>query len=134
MIKSKDWLASIDLKDVFLHVLLAQLSRQYVRFLWGRKHYQFRVLPFDLSLSPWDQGNQIYSLSGRFADLGRESGGLFAERPEHPEEFRQHWVQNQGIQVFPEPEPVHRAPWDGHQYSGYDHQGPSRQAERLAEG
>lgn len=53
MLKPGDWLTSIDLKDAFLHVPIRPSSRKYLRFRWGTKTYQFRTLPFGLSLSPY---------------------------------------------------------------------------------
>jgi hypothetical protein len=52
IIRSKDWMTSIDLTDAFLHVLINKTSRRFLQFDWARRRYQFRVLPFGLSLSP----------------------------------------------------------------------------------
>jgi len=52
MLRSKDWLTSIDLTDAFLHILIHKASRRYFQFDWGGHWYQFRCLPFGLSLSP----------------------------------------------------------------------------------
>ena len=51
-IRSKDWMTSIDLTDAFLHVLINKASRRFLQFDWAGHRYQFRVLPFGLSLSP----------------------------------------------------------------------------------
>lgn len=52
MIQKNDYLTSIDLKDAFLHVLVAPSHRKFLQFQWKGKIYQFRTLPFGLSLSP----------------------------------------------------------------------------------
>jgi hypothetical protein len=52
IIRSKDWMTSIDLTDAFLHVLINKASRRFLQFDWAGRRYQFRVLPFGLSLSP----------------------------------------------------------------------------------
>ncbi|KAG2187196.1 hypothetical protein INT44_004868 [Umbelopsis vinacea] len=52
MINTGDYLTSIDLSDAFLHVLIHHASRRYLRFQWENNTFQFRVLPFGLSLSP----------------------------------------------------------------------------------
>lgn len=52
MINKGDFLTSIDLADAFLHVLIHQTSRRYLQFAWEGQLFQFRVLPFGLSLSP----------------------------------------------------------------------------------
>lgn len=48
-----DWTTSIDLKDAYFHVKMHRSSRKWMRFVWGDRVYQFRALPFGLSLSPW---------------------------------------------------------------------------------
>jgi hypothetical protein len=53
MLRPGDWMTSLDLSDAFLHVAIHPASRKYLRFRWGNKFYQFRTLPFGLSLSPW---------------------------------------------------------------------------------
>eukprot|EP00064_Thunnus_orientalis_P008231 superscaffoldBa00000965_g8254 len=46
------WFMSIDLKDMYFHVPIALHHRQYLRFAFESKAYQFKVLPFGLSLAP----------------------------------------------------------------------------------
>ena len=52
LINQNDHLTSIDLTDAFLHVPIHPSSRRYLRFRWRGKLYQFKVLPFGLSLAP----------------------------------------------------------------------------------
>ena len=47
-----DWFTSIDLKDAYFHVPIAPHHRQYLRFAFKGQAYQFRVLPFGISLAP----------------------------------------------------------------------------------
>ncbi|XP_036956139.1 uncharacterized protein LOC119020706 [Acanthopagrus latus] len=47
-----EWFTSIDLKDAYFHVPIAPHHRQFLRFAFQGRHFQFRVLPFGLSLSP----------------------------------------------------------------------------------
>lgn len=47
-----DWFTSIDLKDAYFHVPIVACHQQFLRFAFQGRHYQFRVLPFGLSLSP----------------------------------------------------------------------------------
>lgn len=51
-INKNDFMTSIDLSDAFLHVLIHPSSRKYLQFEWKGQRYQFRVLPFGMSLSP----------------------------------------------------------------------------------
>jgi hypothetical protein len=52
LIKKNDYLTSIDLSDAFLHIKIHPESRKYLQFLWKGQLYQFKVLPFGLSLAP----------------------------------------------------------------------------------
>jgi hypothetical protein len=52
MLLKNDYLTSIDLTDAFLHVLVDPAHRKYLQFQWQGQAYQFRTLPFGLSLSP----------------------------------------------------------------------------------
>ena len=52
-IRQGDWATSLDLKDAYFHVLVHPRFRKWLRFTWAGKVFQFRVLPFGLSLSPW---------------------------------------------------------------------------------
>ena len=52
MINQGDYLTSIDLTDAFMHVLVHQSSRRFLQFTWKGRLFQFRVLPFGMSLSP----------------------------------------------------------------------------------
>ncbi len=51
-IRSEDWFVTIDLKDAYFHVSILPCHRKFLRFAFGGKAYQYRVLPFGLALSP----------------------------------------------------------------------------------
>jgi len=53
LINKGDYMTSIDLQDAFLHVLIHSSLHKYLQFHWKGKQYQFRVLPFGLSLAPF---------------------------------------------------------------------------------
>ena len=46
------WLASLDLKDAYFHVPMHPSCHPWLRFAIQGSHYQYRVLPFGLSLAP----------------------------------------------------------------------------------
>ena len=48
-----DWVTSLDLTDAYFHVLVHPSDRKWLRFRWKDNVFQFRALPFGLSLSPW---------------------------------------------------------------------------------
>ena len=48
-----DWAVSIDMTDAYLHVPIHPQSRKYLRFIFCNQVFQFRALPFGMSLSLW---------------------------------------------------------------------------------
>lgn len=48
----RDWFAAIDLKDAYFHVSILPRHRQFLRFAFEGRAWQYKVLPFGLSLSP----------------------------------------------------------------------------------
>ncbi len=51
-IQPRDWFAAIDLKDAYFHVSILPRHRPFLRFASEGRAWQYRVLPFGLSLSP----------------------------------------------------------------------------------
>ncbi len=51
-IRSEDSFVTIDLKDAYFHVSIFPSHRKFLRFAFRGKAYQYRVLPFGLTLSP----------------------------------------------------------------------------------
>ena len=47
-----EWFTTVDLKDAYFHVPIASHHQHFLRFAFRGRHFQFRVLPFGLSLSP----------------------------------------------------------------------------------
>ena len=47
-----DWFVTIDLTDAYFHVAIHPDHRQFLRFAFEGKAYEYRVLPFGLSLAP----------------------------------------------------------------------------------
>ncbi|CAM4654716.1 unnamed protein product [Leuciscus chuanchicus] len=50
--RSEDWFVTIDLKDAYFHISIRPCHWKFLRFAFGGKAYQYRVLPFGLALSP----------------------------------------------------------------------------------
>ncbi len=46
------WFVTIDLKDAYFHIQVVQRNRRFLRFAFGGKAYQYKVLPFGLALAP----------------------------------------------------------------------------------
>ncbi|KAL0187568.1 hypothetical protein M9458_014667, partial [Cirrhinus mrigala] len=51
-VRHQDWFAAIDLKDAYFHVSILPRHRPFLRFAFEGRAYQYKVLPFGLSLSP----------------------------------------------------------------------------------
>ncbi len=51
-VRPLDWFAAIKLKDAFFHVSILPRHRPFLRFAFEGQAYQYKVLPFGLSLSP----------------------------------------------------------------------------------
>ncbi len=47
-----DWFMSLDLKDAYFHIQVAPHHRRFSRFAFEGVAYQYKVLPFGLSLAP----------------------------------------------------------------------------------
>ncbi len=46
-----DWFVTIDLKDAYFHIQVVHRHRRFLRFAFGGKAYQYKVLPFGLALA-----------------------------------------------------------------------------------
>ncbi len=51
-IQGGDWFVTIDLKNAYFHIQVIQRHRRFLRFAFGGKAYQYKVLPFGLALAP----------------------------------------------------------------------------------
>ncbi len=51
-VRPQDWFAAIDLKDAYFHVSILPRHRPFLRFAFEGRAYQYKVLPYGLSLSP----------------------------------------------------------------------------------
>jgi len=52
LVKSNNWMTSIDLKDAFLSVPVAAVHRKFLRFSWKHQLFAFQCLPFGLTSAP----------------------------------------------------------------------------------
>lgn len=52
LVRQDDWFTSVDLKDAYFHIPIYPPHRKYLRFAFLGICYEYRVLPFGLSLSP----------------------------------------------------------------------------------
>ncbi len=51
-IREGDWFVTVDLKDAYFHIQVVQRHRKFLRLAFGGKAYQYKVLPFGLTLAP----------------------------------------------------------------------------------
>jgi len=52
LLQPEEWMASIDLKDAYLSVVISEEHRKYLRFTWNSKLFEFMCLPFGLCSVP----------------------------------------------------------------------------------
>ena len=50
---TRDWVISIDLTDTYLHIPIHKRYRRYLRFTHNQTIWQFKNMPFGLSVPPW---------------------------------------------------------------------------------
>ena len=53
LLRAGDWMAKIDLKDAYFMIPIAQEDREFLKFQWKDRSYQFNCLPFGLFSAPW---------------------------------------------------------------------------------
>ena len=53
MIHPGDWMISTDVTDAFYHILVNKKFRKLLRFMIGKRKFQYRALPMGLASSPW---------------------------------------------------------------------------------
>ncbi len=51
-IQEGDWFVTIDLKEAYFHIQVVRPHTKFLRFAFGGKAYQYKVLPFGLALAP----------------------------------------------------------------------------------
>lgn len=51
-IQKRDFLASLDLSEAYLHIPIRETHRKYFRFAYNGDHFQYRALPLGLKSSP----------------------------------------------------------------------------------
>ena len=66
-IQLNDWAFSLELTDAYLHIPIHYRSRKFLRFTLRGRVNQFKALPFGLSTSPKEKGDNSTSLSRRLA-------------------------------------------------------------------
>ncbi|XP_041860863.1 uncharacterized protein LOC121652254 [Melanotaenia boesemani] len=52
LVRQNNWFTSVDLKDAYFHIPIYPPHRKFLRFAFQGICYEYRVLPFGLSLSP----------------------------------------------------------------------------------
>ncbi len=65
------WFMSLDLKDAYFHIQVAPHHRQFLRFAFERVAYQYKVLPFGLSLAPHTFTRGMDAALSTFRQMGK---------------------------------------------------------------
>ncbi len=104
-----DWFVSLDLKDAYFQIQVAPHNRQFLRFTFKGVAYQYKVLPFGLSLAPRTftrcgslrsatDGNPHTQLPRRLAHSGPVAGGFNIVQDPPPQPLRLPGAQGQVCQ------------------------------------
>ncbi len=70
-VQEGDWFVTIDLKDAYFHIQVVHRHRRFLRFAFGGKAYQYKVLPFGLALAPrtFTKRREIWGVDGAFGSM-----------------------------------------------------------------
>ena len=71
-IQKGDWVISLDLTDAYLHISIHPSLRKFLRFCYQDEVFQFRVLPFGLSVSPRVFTRVVDAIMAHVRSLGLE--------------------------------------------------------------
>ena len=69
------WLASIDLKEAYYAIPVAEEDRKFLCFQWGDNVYSFNCVPFGLSSAPWVFTKTLKPIFAKFHELGFDGFG-----------------------------------------------------------
>ena len=83
LLRAGDWMANIDLKDAYFMVPMAKDDRDFLKFQWEDRFYQFICLPFRLSSAPWVFTKTTRSVVATLRGVGTASNYLHRRHPRH---------------------------------------------------
>ena len=69
------WLASIDLKEAYYAIPIAEEDQKFLCFQWKERYFKFKCMPFGLSSAPWIFTKTLKPIFSKFHDAGFEGFG-----------------------------------------------------------
>ncbi|KAM4038352.1 uncharacterized protein ACNLHF_016660 [Anomaloglossus baeobatrachus] len=69
-----DFLASIDIRDAYLHIPIFPAHQRFLRFVVQEQHFQFTALPFGLSTAPRVFTKVMATVMASFLQSGLDAG------------------------------------------------------------
>lgn len=52
LLRRRDWMTKIDIKDAYLHIAIHKAYRRFLRFYWDHQLFEFTALPFGVTSAP----------------------------------------------------------------------------------
>ena len=69
------WLASIDLKEAYYAIPIAEEDQKFLCFQWNNRIFSFKCMPFGLSSAPWLFTKTLKPIFSEFHEAGFEGFG-----------------------------------------------------------
>ena len=70
LLRKGDWMAKVDLKDVYFMIPIQEQNREFLKLIFRDKCYRFNCLPFGLACAPWVFTKVLKPIAAQLRELG----------------------------------------------------------------